>query len=172
VPLMSGSAASRALWLSWDRPAVGRRPAPAQHLPDADPRGVPVKDSRTSGDSRRRGKPSVERCSYCNQLTILVNSDLNRSNRGAEVVPPPETAAGDCGLDEKAAPLGSSNPADPVDELQAADLSSMAAAGPSAIESYGREPHGPLVRFEITGPDGVRVSFPIRCGLVATGGES
>lgn len=130
-----------------------------------------MKDSRTSGDSRRRGKPSVERCSYCNQLTILVNSDLNRSNRGAELVPPPETAAGDCGLKEKAAPLGSSNPVDPVDELQAADLSSMAAAGPSAIESFGPEPGDPPVRVEMSGPDGKPFTFMLRCGLFAAGGE-
>jgi hypothetical protein len=131
-----------------------------------------MKDSRTSGDSRRRGKLSVERCSYCKQPTILVKSDLNRSNEGAEPPPPLETAGGDGGFEEKAALVSSNNPADLVAEAQPADLSSMAAAGPSAIESYGREPHGPLVRFEITGPDGVRVSFPIRCGLVATGGES
>jgi hypothetical protein len=128
-----------------------------------------MKDSRTSGDSRRRGKPLVERCSYCNQLTILVNSDLNRSNESTEL--PPATAAGDCGLKEKAAALGSSNPADPVDELQAADLSSMAAAGPSAIESFGPEAGDPPVRVEMSGPDGKPFTFMLRCGLFAAGGD-
>jgi hypothetical protein len=128
-----------------------------------------MKDSRTSGDSRRRGKPAVERCSYCNQLTILVKSELNRSNESTE--PLPETAAGDGGLEEKAAPLGSSNPVDPVDELQAADLSSMAAAGPSAIESFGPEPGDPPVRVEMSGPDGKPFTFMLHCGLFAAGGE-
>jgi hypothetical protein len=128
-----------------------------------------MKDSRTSGDSRRRGKPSVERYSYCKQLTILVKSDLNRSNGSTEALP--ETAAGDGGLKEKAAPFGSSNPVDPVDELQAADLSNMAAAGSSAIESFGPEPGGPPVRVEMSGPDRKPFTFLLRCGLFAAGGD-
>jgi hypothetical protein len=43
--------------------------------------------------------------------------------------------------------------------------------GPSTIECFGREPGGPIVRFELSGPNGETISFPIRCGLFAAGGD-
>jgi hypothetical protein len=47
----------------------------------------------------------------------------------------------------------------------------LASAGPSAIESFGPEPGGPMVRVEMSGPDGQPFTFMLRCGLFAAGGE-
>lgn len=48
----------------------------------------------------------------------------------------------------------------------------LAAAGPSAIESFGPEPNGSLVRVEIDRHGFPPLTFKLRCGLVAAGGES
>lgn len=48
----------------------------------------------------------------------------------------------------------------------------LAAAGPSTIESFGPEPHGPLVRVKIERYGFPPLTFKLRCGLVAAGGES
>ena len=46
----------------------------------------------------------------------------------------------------------------------------LAAAGPSAIESFGPEPGGPIVRVDISAYAAKGCTFRLRCGLVA-GGE-
>jgi len=48
----------------------------------------------------------------------------------------------------------------------------LAAAGPSAIESFGPEPNGSLVTVEIDRHGFPPLTFKLRCGLVAAGGES
>lgn len=48
----------------------------------------------------------------------------------------------------------------------------LAAAGPSAIESFGPEPGGPIVRVDIDRYGAKLISFRLRCGLVAAGGGS
>lgn len=50
-------------------------------------------------------------------------------------------------------------------------MQELASAGPSAIESIGPEPFGPVVTVEVVGPDGERLTFNIRCGLFAAGGD-
>lgn len=96
--------------------------------------------SRTSGDSRRRGKRLLKFHSYFNMLSRGVKSDLSRS-----AAPPPGNASnGD---------------------------QQLSVVGPTTIECFGREPRGPVVRFELSGPNGERISFPIRCGLFAAGGD-
>jgi hypothetical protein len=52
-----------------------------------------------------------------------------------------------------------------------AKMQELASAGPSAIESFGPEPGGPMVRVEVSGPDGQPFTFMLRCGLFAAGGE-
>jgi hypothetical protein len=47
----------------------------------------------------------------------------------------------------------------------------LAAAGPSAIESFGPEPGGPIVRVDISGYAAKSCTFRLRCGLVVAGGE-
>jgi len=47
----------------------------------------------------------------------------------------------------------------------------LAAAGPSAIESFAREPGGPTVWVEISAHAVERFTFALRCGLFAAGGE-
>jgi hypothetical protein len=49
-------------------------------------------------------------------------------------------------------------------------MQELAAAGPSAIESYGPEPNGPVVRVEFVRYDGQPQTFKLRCGLYAAGG--
>jgi hypothetical protein len=48
-------------------------------------------------------------------------------------------------------------------------MQELAASGPSAIESFGPEPGGPLVRVEMSGPDRKPFTFSLRCGLFAAG---
>lgn len=48
----------------------------------------------------------------------------------------------------------------------------LVSAGPSAIESFGPEPGGPVVHVEISCLNGKRDTFKLRCGLVAAGGTS
>lgn len=48
----------------------------------------------------------------------------------------------------------------------------LASVGPTAVESFGREPGGPLVRVEVVRYGEPTLTFLLRCGLAATGGES
>lgn len=48
----------------------------------------------------------------------------------------------------------------------------LASAGPSAIESFGPEPGGPIVRVDIDRHGAKTVTFKLRCGFVAAGGGS
>ena len=51
-------------------------------------------------------------------------------------------------------------------------IQELASAGPSAIDSFGPERGCPLVRVEIAHHSSPTLSFLLRCGLVAAGGES
>lgn len=108
--------------------------------------------SRTSGDSRRRGKRPRKFYSYCNNLARFVNSGLGRAEKAART-------------------RDLEHLADEVDQGATAGGQKLSVIGPSTIECFGRERGGPIVRFELSGPDGERISFPIRCGLYAAGGE-
>jgi hypothetical protein len=48
----------------------------------------------------------------------------------------------------------------------------LASAGPSAIESFGREPGGPVVRVDFERHGETTLTVTLRCGLLAVGGES
>ena len=109
--------------------------------------------SRTSGDSRKRGKRRLKFHSYFNYLAGFVNSGLSRTGKGLSARDP------ECRADDAA-------------QEAAAETEKLGVVGPSTIECFGREPGGPIVRFELSGPDGERVSFPIRCGLYAAGGDN
>lgn len=130
------------------------QPTPVQRLPDADPRGNLMSNSRTSGDSRRRAK-HTRIYSYLNYFYQCVNTGLKRRFK-VENTQAEETLAA-----EK--PTAASEPT---------GIERLSAVGPTTIECFGREPGGPIVLFELNGPNGERISFPIRCGLYAAGGES
>lgn len=51
-------------------------------------------------------------------------------------------------------------------------LQELASAGPSAIESFGPEPGGQLVRVDILRQGSPTLTFKLRCGLAVAGGES
>lgn len=48
-------------------------------------------------------------------------------------------------------------------------MQELASAGPSAIESFGPEPNGPVVRVEIIRYDRKPQTFKLRCGLAVSG---
>ena len=50
-------------------------------------------------------------------------------------------------------------------------MQELASSGPSAIESFGPEPGGPIAWAEVTGPSGEVFTFTLRCGVFAAGGE-
>ena len=60
-----------------------------------------------------------------------------------------------------------------ADSLQKSTVSpttqELASAGPSAIESFGPEPNGPVVRVEFVRYDRRPQTFRLRCGLVGAG---
>jgi hypothetical protein len=51
-------------------------------------------------------------------------------------------------------------------------LQELATAGASAVESFGPEPGGPLVRVDIARHGSPTLTFTLRCGLVVRGGAS
>jgi hypothetical protein len=51
-------------------------------------------------------------------------------------------------------------------------MQELASAGPSAIESFGPEPGGPVVRVDFERHGEKPLTVTLRCGLVAAGGES
>jgi len=51
-------------------------------------------------------------------------------------------------------------------------LQELAIAGASAVESFGPEPGGPLVRVDIARHGSPTLTFTLRCGLVVRGGAS
>jgi hypothetical protein len=51
-------------------------------------------------------------------------------------------------------------------------MQELASAGPSAIESFGPEPGGSIVRVDISSYAAQSCTFRLRCGLVVAGGES
>lgn len=51
-------------------------------------------------------------------------------------------------------------------------LQELASAGPSAIESFGPEAGGQLVRVDILRHGSPTLTFKLRCGLAVAGGES
>lgn len=55
---------------------------------------------------------------------------------------------------------------------ESVSLRELEAAGPSAIESFGPEPGGPIVRVDISSYAAESCTFRVRCGLVVAGGES
>lgn len=48
-------------------------------------------------------------------------------------------------------------------------MQELALAGPSAIESFGPEPNGPVVRVEFVRYDRRPQTFRLRCGLAVSG---
>lgn len=50
-------------------------------------------------------------------------------------------------------------------------IQELAAAGPSAIESFAPEPSGPTVWVTISSHTVEPLKFALRCGLFAAGGE-
>jgi hypothetical protein len=175
--------------------------------------------SRSSGDSRRRGKPSERNYSYFTRLARFVNSRLSRSRNDAKVDFSVESACNRvrfCGQGEG---LCDDKPERCAGESQAANLSGLAAAGPLAIKARGRESGGaarvgfarhegnrpsavpasgsapaPIFReiqaggpasitsrmpepgadavlVDLLGPDGLRHTVRIPCGIYAAGGQ-
>jgi len=106
--------------------------------------------SRTSGDSRRWGKRFLRIYSYFNRPGGFVNG---RSNH-------PPRARG-AGVEQPTTGNAIRHPGE----------EKLSILGPTTIECFGREPGGPIVRFELNGPHGERISFPIRCGLYSAGGD-
>ena len=51
-------------------------------------------------------------------------------------------------------------------------MQGLTSAGPSAIESFGPEPGGQLVRVDILRHGFPTLTFKLRCGLAIAGGES
>jgi hypothetical protein len=51
-------------------------------------------------------------------------------------------------------------------------MQELASAGPSAIESFGPEPGGSVVRVDFERPGEKTLTVRLRCGLHAAGGES
>ena len=51
-------------------------------------------------------------------------------------------------------------------------LQELASAGPSAIESFGPEPGGPVVLVDVEHHGEKTVTLKLQCGVVAAGGES
>jgi len=49
-------------------------------------------------------------------------------------------------------------------------IQELASAGPSAIESFGPERSGPVVRVDILRAGLATLTFKLRCGLHAAGG--
>ena len=122
--------------------------------------------SRTSGDSRSRGKRLRKVYSYLHILRGRVKSDLNRSSgksaqRRSDAVVRADSANGEQPARAGVHPGG--------DEVVTAKKLSV--VGPTTIECFAREPRGPIARFELSGPNGEMISFPIRCGLFAAGGD-
>jgi hypothetical protein len=55
----------------------------------------------------------------------------------------------------------------PYDNQNNCSLQELASAGPSALESFGPEPGGPIVRADIERHGFPTRTFKLRCGLVA-----
>jgi hypothetical protein len=51
-------------------------------------------------------------------------------------------------------------------------MQELASAGPSAIESFGPEPGGSVVRVDFEHHGEKTLTVKLRCGLVTAGGES
>jgi hypothetical protein len=51
-------------------------------------------------------------------------------------------------------------------------MQELASAGPSAVESFGPEPGGPVVLVNIERHGEKTLTLKLRCGLAADGGES
>lgn len=51
-------------------------------------------------------------------------------------------------------------------------MQELASAGPSAVESFGPEPGGPVVLVHIERHGEKTLTLKLRCGLAADGGES
>lgn len=47
----------------------------------------------------------------------------------------------------------------------------LASAGPAAIESFGPEPNGQVVLVDIARPGLPTLTFNLRCGVYAAGGD-
>jgi hypothetical protein len=100
-------------------------------------------------------------------LNKRVKSDLDRSPKEAPQGRPSLAGHTNRGSEEEPRRKGGHPPADDA----IGGNQQLHVVGPSTIESFGREPGGPIVRFELAGPNGETISFPIRCGLFAAGGD-
>ena len=126
-----------------------------------------MRNSRTSGDSRRRGRQLRKFYNYCNILNGRVKSDLDRSPKEAPQGRPDFAGHRNRGREEKPGREGGHPPSDDA----IGGNQQLHVVGATTIECFGREPGGPIVRFELSGPNGETISFPIRCGLFAAGGD-
>jgi len=122
--------------------------------------------SRTSGDSRKRGERLRKFYSYFNILRGRVKSDPNRSAEESVQGHTDGAKHADRANGEQPARAGGH----PVGDDAVTDQE-LSVVGPTTIECFGREPRGPIARFELSGPNGEKISFPIRCGLYAAGGD-